>query len=132
MWHFLAFHYCVGHCIRVFGDRSVGGSLIGVMHAPLHVPVVLLCSAYRACSCSLLKAPHPHPPLCYYIFYIVLLSRFSTVLPVQCGEGWDRVFLADGARGWIASRAGSWPCSGCFSLRSASSSPIPTSICEED
>ena len=110
----------MGYRVRVFGDRRVGGSLIGAMCAPLHVLVVLLCSAYRACSCSLLKAPHPHPPLCYYIFYIVLLGRFSTVLPVQCGKGWDRVFLADGARGWIASRAGSWL---CFSLWSASSSP---------
>ena len=82
MWHFLAFHYCVGHCIRVFGDRSIGGSLIGVMCAPLHVHVVLLCSAYRACSFSLrFKAPHP-TPLFIIIFLCSLIIIYSFSFPL--------------------------------------------------
>ena len=46
--HFPALHYCVGHDCRAFGDHWISGSLKGAMHVPLHVPVVLLCSAYRA------------------------------------------------------------------------------------
>ena len=105
------------HHFRAFGDLWVSGSLIGVMRVLLHVLAVLLCSAYRACSCSLLfKAPTPPPPpLFLYFLYSLnhyLLSEFSTVLTVQCdgcwGGGWGRVFLAGGARGWLASMAGSW------------------------
>ena len=91
------------------------GSLIGAMRAPLHMLVVLLCSAYRACSCSLLfKASHPHPPLLllYFLHSLnrYLLSRFSTVLQVQCDgcRGWGRVFLVGRARGCVVIRAGSW------------------------
>ena len=81
-----------------------------VMRAPLQVLVVLLYSAYRACACTLLfKAHHPIPPLLlYFLLAYYLLSKFSTVLPVQCAGGWGRVFLAGRARGWVASRTGSW------------------------
>ena len=39
--------------LGLFGDHWVSSSLEGAVHAPLHVLVVLLCSAYRAISCSL-------------------------------------------------------------------------------
>ena len=69
LWRFLALRYCVRHHFRAFGDHRVSGSLIGVMRAPLQVLVVLLYSAYRACSCSLLfKAPHPIPPFIFILF----------------------------------------------------------------
>ena len=86
------------------------------MRAPLHVLVVLLCSAYRVCSCSLLfKAPHPIPPLWLYFLYS-LITIYSVSFPLffqfsvtgagaGAGAGF---FLAGGARGWVASRAGSW------------------------
>ena len=46
------------------------------MCAPLHVLVVLLCSAYRVCSGSLLlMAPHPIPP-----FIVVFLLLLETIL----------------------------------------------------
>ena len=54
MWRFLALRYCVRYHFRAFGNRWVSASFIGALRAPLHVLVVLLCSAYRACSCSLL------------------------------------------------------------------------------
>ena len=108
--------YCVKNHFRAFGNYWVSGSLIGATPALLHVLAVLLCSAYRACSCSLLfKAPHPDPPplLLSFLYSLnhSLLSKFTTVLPVQCdgcwGGGWFRVFLAGGAPSWVASRAGS-------------------------
>ena len=100
-------------CITVSGDHWVSGSLRWAMNAPLRMVVVLLCLAYRACSCSLLfKVPHS-TPLYYYIFLCsliehYLLSKFSTVLPVQVDGCWGGVFLVCGAHGWVASRAGSW------------------------
>ena len=112
-WHCVTVRH---HC-RAFGDHWVSHDLVGAMHVPLHVLAVLLCSAYRACSCSLLfKALHPHPPIIIIYFFIVLiihsLTKVSTVLPVQCdgywGNGWGRVFRAGRARGRVASRAGSW------------------------
>ena len=77
------------------------------MRAPLHVLVVLLCSAYRACSCSF-EGSSPHSPLYYYIIYIVLITIYSvSFATVQCDWGWGRVFLAGGARRLVASQAGS-------------------------
>lgn len=80
----------------------------------------LLNLAYRVCSCSLLfKAPHPHLPLCYYIFFsLVLFIIYSVGFPlffqfnatgagVGAGAG-AGFFLAGGAHGWVASTAGSW------------------------
>ena len=50
------------------------------------------------------------------------------------GRGRGRVFLADGARGWVASRAGSW-LFGYLGLGSAVPVPHvpghPTSICDK-
>ena len=77
------------------------------MHAPLHVLVVLLCSAYRVCSSSLLfKAPHPIPPvLLYYLYH--LLSRFSkffqfSVTGAGAGaEAGTGFFLAGGQASWL-------------------------------
>ena len=110
LWCFLALCYCVRHHFRAFGDDWVSGSLKGAMRAPLRVLVVLLCSAYRVCSCSMLfKAP-----LLYFLYSLILYlpTRFSTVLPVQCdrywGIGWSRVFVEGEARGWVTSRVGSW------------------------
>ena len=112
LWHFLALRYCVRHHFRAFGDHWVSCNLTGAMHVPFHVPVVLLCLAYRACSCSLLfKALHPIPPLLllYFLYSLIIyLVSFSTVLPVQCDGFWGGVFLAGGTHGWVASRAGSW------------------------
>ena len=111
LWHFLVLHYCVGHDSRAFGDHWVSGGLkLGAMRAPLHVLVVLLCSAYRAFSCSLLFQGFPplsRPFILYFLYS--LLYRFSTVLPVQCDgcQGRDWVF-SGGWDGWVASRAGSW------------------------
>ena len=45
-------HYCLGYDSRAFWPSWVSGSLKGVMPAPLHVLVALLCSAYMS-SCSL-------------------------------------------------------------------------------
>ena len=42
-WHVPVLHYCFGRSV----DHWFGGSLVGVMHAPLHVLVALLCSTYR-------------------------------------------------------------------------------------
>ena len=46
LWRFPALRYCVGHNSWAFGDHWVSCSLKGAMRAPLHVLVVLLCSAY--------------------------------------------------------------------------------------
>ena len=63
--------------------RSLGGSLTGAICAPLHMLVVLLCSAYKACSGSFLfKAPHPIPFLYYYVLYIVLIIVYSLCFPL--------------------------------------------------
>ena len=71
-----------------FGDRWVSGSLEGVMRAPLHVLVVLLCSVYRVFSCNLhFLGSHPYPPFLYSLISY-LLCRFSTVLPVWCDGCW--------------------------------------------
>ena len=45
-------HYCLRYDSRAFWPSWVSGSLKGVMPVPLHVLVVLLCSAYMS-SCSL-------------------------------------------------------------------------------
>ena len=77
LWHnfSLASCYCVRHHFRAFGDHWVSGSLIGAMRALLHELVVLLYSAYRACSCSLLfKALHP----IIIIFFISLNKSLFT------------------------------------------------------
>ena len=104
-------HYCVGHDSRAFGDHWVSGSLKGAIREPLHVLVVLLCSAYRVFTCSLLfqGSPPLSPPFILYFLHSLihhLPSRFSTVLPVQCDRCWSRGW--DRARGWVAVRAGSW------------------------
>ena len=114
MWHFLALRYCVGHDSKAFGNHWVSGSLKGLCVCHLHVSVVLLCSAYRAFSCSLLfQSSPPLSPHLYYIVYIVfyigspLFFQFSvTGAGARVGAGF--FFLAGGARGWVASRAGSW------------------------
>ena len=116
--------------------------MLGITSGPLvitgllHVLVVLLCSAYRVCSCSLLfKAPHPHPPLSLYCLYSLihyLLTRFSTFLPVQSvGPGffWRAGLMAGLQVGWALG------CSGCLDLGSAV--PVhhvrghPISICDK-
>ena len=109
------------------------------MRAPLHVPVVLLCSVYRAFSCSLLFPGYryPPPPPLYYMFYIVLLIIYPVGSPLffQFSGAGAGFFPAGEARGWVASRAGSW----VFWLLGfgvSSSSPPhvpehPTSICDE-
>ena len=125
----MGLRYGFRHHVRTFGDHSVSGSLIGAMRAPLHVLDVLLFSAYKACSCSLLfKAPHPFSPLYYYIFFLLsLIIIYSVSFPLffqssvicagtRTGAGF---FLAGGARGWVASRAGSW----LFRFKVSSSSP---------
>ena len=51
---FMAWRYSIRNHFRAFGDDWASDRVIGAMRAPLHVLVVLFCSAYRACSCSLL------------------------------------------------------------------------------
>ena len=138
--------YCVGHDSRAFGDHWVSGSLKEVMCAPLHVLVVILCSAYRAFSCSLLFSRLPtliSPFILYFLHSLIhyLATRFSTVLPVQCdrcwggGGAWDRVFFwwAGLVAGLQVGRA--LRCSGCLGLGSVVPAPHvpghPTSICDE-
>ena len=114
LWLFPALHYCVGHDSRAFGDHWVSSSLKGICVCHLHMSVVLLCSAYRVFSCSLLfqGSPPLSPPL-HYIFYIVfyigspLFSQFS-VMGAGARVGAGFFSLVGGARGWVASRAGSW------------------------
>ena len=81
---------------------------------PLQVHVVLLAQRTRHFSCSLhfLGSLPLFPP--FFLFYTLIHyqpSKLSTVLPVQSdgcwGGGWCRFFLAGGACGWFASRAGS-------------------------
>ena len=50
----------------LFSDHWVSHSLEGVMGAALHVPVVLLCSAYRAFSCS-----WPSTPFLFIFLFII-------------------------------------------------------------
>ena len=83
LWHFLALHHCVRHHFRAFGRHWVSGGLKGAIRAPLHVLVVLLCSAYSACSCSsLFKASHPIPPLLLYFFKYSLIIIYSVSFPL--------------------------------------------------
>ena len=120
--------------------RSLGSSiLIGAMRALLHLLVILLCLAYRACSCSLLfKAPHPITPIYYYIFYIVLIIIYSVSFPLffqfsMMGAGagcfWWAGLVAGLQVGWALGY------SGCLGLGSAVPVPHvpghPTSICDE-
>ena len=112
------------------------------MRVLLHVLVVLLCSAYRACSCSLLfKAPNPISPLLLYFSYSLnhyLLSTFPlffqfSVTGAGAGAGvgffWGAGLMA-GLQVWRA-----LGCSGCLGLGSAV--PVyhvpghPTSTCDE-
>ena len=62
----------------LFGDHWVSGSLEVAMRMPLHMLVVLLCSAYRVFSCSLpfLSSP-PFPP-----FFIVLVIIYPVGSPL--------------------------------------------------
>ena len=115
MWRFLTLHYCVGHDSRACGDHWISGSLKGLCVCHLHVSVVLLCSAYRAFSCSLLfrGSPPLSPPL-YYIFYTVFYIGSPLFFQFSVTGAWARVgvkffsFLVGRARGWFASRVGSW------------------------
>ena len=84
----MTLRYCVRHHFRAFGDHWVSGSLIGAMRAPLHMLVVLLCSAYRACSCSLLfKAPHPIIIIFLIIIYSVSFPLFFQFSVMGSGAG---------------------------------------------
>ena len=47
------------------------------------------------------------PSTPFYSLIHYFLTRFPTVLQVQCDRGWDRVFLVGGARFWVVRRAGS-------------------------
>ena len=95
----------------------------------LHVRIVLLCAVYRASSCSLLfKAPHPIPPF-IIIFFIIysLIVIYSVSFPMffqfsVTGQGLGQGFSVRRARGWVASRAGSWV-SWLFGFGVSSSSP---------
>ena len=119
LWRFPVLRYCVGHDSRPFGNHWVSSSLKGAMRVPLHAPVVLLCSAGRAFSCSLLfQGSPPLSPALYYIFNIALFSMYPVGSPLffqfsvmGAGRGWGLgqvFFLSGGAHGWVASRAGSW------------------------
>ena len=68
------------------GDHRVSGSLLQPMHTPLHMFIVLLCSAYGAFHVAcFFVCPHPPPPFfCSITHYLHSTCRFSTVLPVQC------------------------------------------------
>ena len=80
-WHCI---YFVGLHFRSFGDHWVSSSLKGAMLAALHLLVVLLCSAYRACSWSwLFKAPHPYPPFIIIFFVIVLFIIYLEGFPLS-------------------------------------------------
>ena len=128
--------------IRAFGDDWLIVSIIVVMRAPLHVLVVFLSSAYRACSCSLLfKAPHPIPPLLLYFLYS-LITIYSVSFPLflqfsvkgaGAGAGAGFFWRAGLVTGLQVGRA-LW-CSGCLGLGSAVPVPHlpghPTSICDE-
>jgi len=110
------------------GPLVITGSAVisGAMRVPLHVRVVLLCSVYRACPCSLLfKAPHPIPPLLLYFLYslIVIYSvsfpmffQFSVMgAGARAGAGF---FCQAGlVAGLQVGRA--LGCSGCLGLGSA-------------
>ena len=146
MWHFPALHYCVGHDCRACGNHWVSGSLKGLCVCHLHVSIVLLCSAYREFSCSLLfqGSPALSPPL-YHIFYIVfyigspLFFQFNvTGAGARVGAGFFFFFW------WAGLMAGlqvgrALGCSGCLGLGSAVPAPpppphipgYPTSICDE-
>ena len=94
LWRFLALRYCVGHHFRAFGDHWVSGSLKEAMRAPLHVLVVLLCSAYGACSCSLLfqavLVRFIALTVCGTVYHslIHLPVTLFGVFPMGCGAGW--------------------------------------------
>ena len=105
LWHFPALRYCVGHDSRAFGDHWVSGSLKGAIHVPLHVLAVLLCSAYRAFSCSLLFQGSPSP---LYIIFLYSLIQYYLV-----GSPLFFQFSVMGARagagaGIFSSKQGSW------------------------
>ena len=130
-------HYCVGHDSRAFGDHWVSGSLKGAIREPLHVLVVLLCSAYRVFTCSLLfqGSPPLSPPL-YYIFYIVLFI----IYPVGSPQFFQFSVTGVGAGAGTGLVAGlqlgrALGCSGCLGLGSAVPGPHvpghPTSICDK-
>ena len=97
--------YCVGHDSRAFGDHWVSGSLKGLCVCHLHVPVVLLCSVYRAFSCSMLfrGSPPLSPPFILY-FYLVfhvdspLFFQFSVT---GAGAGVGAGFFSGGQGSWL-------------------------------
>ena len=140
LWCFRALRYCVGHDSRAFGNHCVSGSLKGLCMCHLHMPVVLLCSAYRAFSFSLLfqGSPPLSPPfiLYFYIVFYIGSQLFFQFSVIGCWDGgWGRVFfwqagLVAGLQVGQALR-----CSGCLGLGSAVPAPhVPwhrTSICDE-
>lgn len=67
LWCFLVLRYYVGHDSRAYG--KVRGSLRGAMCAPLHMVLVLLCSAYWGFSGGLhfSRLPTPIPPFLFNI-----------------------------------------------------------------
>ena len=93
-WRFLALRYCVGHNSRAFGDHWVSSSLKGLCLCHLRMSVVLLCSAYRAFSCSLLFLGSFSAIFCpYYLWYGLPLRYHRPVtlfgfFPSGCGAGW--------------------------------------------
>ena len=96
------------------------------MCAPLHMLVVLLCSAYRTCSCSLLfKAPHSIPPLLLLLFfYFSLIYSVSFPLFFQFIVTSARAGAGSGFFWWVGLVAGlqvgqALGCSGCLGLGSA-------------
>ena len=120
----------------LFGDHWVSGSLEGVMHAPLHMFAVLLCSAYTVFSCSLpfLGYPPFPPPLFFIVAFIIhpagspLSFQFS-VMGAGAGFFWWVGLVAGLQRGQALR------CSSCLGLGVSTSSPhVPghtTSICNE-
>ena len=63
------------------------------------------------------------PSAPFYSLIHYFLTRFPTVLPVQCDRGWDRVFLVGGARFWVLRRA-ALRCSSLLGLGSAVLTPM--------
>ena len=96
----------------LFGNHWLSGGLEGAMCVPLHMLVILLCSAHRSSSGRMHSLGSPPLSLAalFYILIHYLPSRFSRVLPVQgagCwGRGCGRVVPAGGTHGWVESRAG--------------------------
>ena len=103
------------------------------VHAPSHVLMVLLSSAFGALSCMCLPV-FPLPPLpvgesqgLSLVFFFPLTSLFSVTVP-DLGSG-----VAGGARGWVVGRAGLWGVPPTWVWVGGTSPQIfehPTSICD--